>query len=550
MRRLNGGQMTPPPFDSGRSPIRDLAERRSILAALGTSKRLLRAPNGAALHPRGLPAKEGRFELVPLDRTAVADDARLHFRVHAASFELAGSLVAANEHFWMDPSAVVFSAERRRYPRLAVAGRAAVAGLGLEQGRLVNADPSGLQIMIPGDRDVAVGTTGRAEIALGDERFFGVATVRRCERSAFGTVLGLELTLDDDHEAYVRALVASAYPRMLARQRVPEASVLSMLGDAGYLKLTSGAVPDGWWGLESPETYDLVYRADDDALLAHLSVTRVFGSTWIFHQLAGVQGHAESFASRYAMYRVLSQVPTLMDGAQAFALAYFNPELVWHHRYVYTFTRWMGPSEDVEATVADRFQLDATLAVEIDTSRCVASPLALDDRDLATDIVRGSWSPLLCDALDITPETLSSDDLTKTEGSKLARTRRAFGLHRDGELIAVALAERGHPAMSLFGMFDIAHVLPRVDQSKPSPAELAVLIEHVRRWYAAQGIGRPILTTPPNTIEAAVHPALTFVEAMGRFVLNARGLRHYENFLHYAFGEYARAIEEKKECKA
>lgn len=528
-------------IESSHSRITGAHTRDAILGVLGRGA-TARLSDGAPCEARA--TDTGTLDLVPtgdLDELP-GRDLRLHFNIHAASFELEGAWRKNLGRVELGPNLEVFSANRRRHPRLRMPGFAQFAALGASAVPLIDASPDGLRILAPSGTNIRVGAYGFTEVGLDGTAFDGWARVRRVERTSRGTAIGLTFEPRERRCDYVRALIDSAYPAMEPRSLAAEDEVVEMLDAAGYLKLTAGRIPPAWHRFESPDSFELVYRAHDKKLLAHLSVTRAFSSTWIYHQLAGVPRHEESVASRYASYSILSQIPTLMDGDRAHALAYFDPTLPWHGRYVYAFEKWMDAPEDMIVDKVDRFHLDTAQPLGIAAPGARVEPMRDEDRRAVYRIVAAGWPPLVARAFDISPATLVSDGLV---GPELGRSRHVFVLRRHGEVIATALAERGHPSASLFGMFDIAHVLVAPDAA-PTAQELNLLVEYVRRWYGTQGIKRPILTAPLDVIAKDAHPAMRFVEQMGRFVLNARGLRHYENFLHYTFGEYRLVAERKR----
>ena len=349
------------------------------------------------------------------------------------------------------------------------------------------------------------------------------------------------------HQRFARNWIRSVFPALKPRSSFPPDKIEQLFHHAGYLSLTDNSTRSGWHDFDSKSSFDWGYTSADGSPIAHVSITRAYETTWVYHQFTGLSGHAETFDSRYAIYRAMAQVPPWMDGPRAHAIAYFNPQLPWHQHYFYAFERDLSDANDVEIDNVDRFRLRLRAsgpAVQNPGNVSVATP---EEVAVCVSIARMHWTPLVCRALDVSPSSLRSLDLTQGRGSDLERTRELFVVRRGHEVVATALAERGHQDLSIFGLFDMVHVLPRRDGLQPSRAELLQLIETVRTWYGRTGNEETILTAPPNTIDATWYPSLRFVETTGRFTLSGRGLIKYEDFVRRAFAEYRRAVHAKRE---
>ena len=536
-------------FDESHVEIRELDDRVCILDSLAkvqsdvpTSERIAALVTDVAHGDRRAAAE---LEAIVFARGQnEADSSGKLFRIHNASFELGGRDVSSS-YSSGELRRALLSTNRRRCPRLPVRGFTRLSALGRTPFSLRDVGPDGMQVELPTETGLRAGAYGSAQLEFGDRVFDGYARVRRWHQGARATLVGLELEPRDQQNAFTRALVEHAFPSMIPRRRVPAEDVMRLIDRAGYSKLTNRTAPNGWHGFESPNSFDFVYGASNGDPIAHVSLTRTFETTWVYHQFASLNGHRDTFAARYDIYKIMAQLPLLMDGPRACAMAYFDPLLPWHGRYFFTFKRWMDQTGDVDIDLADRFTVQVDAAPSEPAWGIEVGPMRADERHVCLEIALHNWTPLVARALDVSMDRLRAPDLTMGTDPALERAREVFVVRRDGAVAAIALAERGASSMSLFGLFNIVHILPGPGLGV-RPEQYRSLIDRVRGWYRKAGIKEFILTAPPRALEASQHSSIEFVETMGRFVLNARGLRHYENFVHYMFGEYNLAMTNRR----
>ncbi|MEQ8276774.1 MAG: hypothetical protein RMA76_26730 [Deltaproteobacteria bacterium] len=472
---------------------------------------------------------------------------RRRFSLYGASFEVdrGEDALAAAE------SARVYSTNQRRHPRVPLNGRVRFGPKGPVAGLIdINADGFAARVH-PAARHRIPGYAW-VEIVLGRDVIAGYARLRRTEERQHHIVLGFELEPEHERVDVVRNILEHAFPSIIPRADLPPNAVSRLLMESGYLDLCEdGGLPEAWLAFRDPRSFDLVAVGDDATPVAHLSITKAFSTTWVAHQLASRSTHNESFWSWYQLHRYLACLPAMMDGANAHVVAYYNPSQPYHQRYLRAFGGWMRSEDDVVIAQANMFHLDAA-------SDDVAAPESLDewsvslltshDREAAHRIAMQNMRPLVARAFDITPSTLETADLTRSTGD-LERARRVFVLRRRGEVLAIALCERGHSAISIFGLFDLVYVLPSRDGLVVPQRAIGMLMEAARGFYRTEGVDRALVFAPVGYMISEAHPALEYSHVVERFIMGGHALRHYENFVRYTFGRAARAVKRKMKWK-
>ncbi len=472
---------------------------------------------------------------------------RRRFSLYGASFELdSGDPAAA-----LDASTQIYSTNQRRHPRVAVRGWVSFSPSGLVA-RLVDINADGFAAHIHAAAVGRVPGYAWVEIALGRDVIAGYARLRRTDAHDDHVVLGFELEPEHDRPDVVRTILDHAFPSILPRADLPPAAVSRLLAESGYLDLCEDdGLPEAWLGFRDPRSFDLVAVGDDGTAVAHLSITKAFSTTWVAHQLASRSRHNESFWCWYQLHRYLACLPTMMDGQSAHVVAYYNPAQPYHQRYLRAFGGWMRSEDDVVISQANMFHLDAAsndVAAPEPLEEWSVSLLTAHDREAAHRVAMQNMRPLVARAFDIAPSTLETTDLTRTTGD-LERKRRVFVLRRRNEVLAIALCERGHPASSIFGLFDLVNVLPARDGLVVPQRAIGMLIDAARGFYRTEAVDRALVFAPVGYMIAEAHPALEYSHVVERFIMGGHALRHYENFVRYTFGRAARAVKRKMKWK-
>ncbi len=468
------------------------------------------------------------------------------FSMYGASFELRGPPEGT------DDLTQVFSKNQRRYPRVAVRGRARFGEDGPVAG-VEDLNAAGFSARVHPAAMDRLPSYGWVQIEIGHARVAGFARLRRQYARGEHVMLGFELEPDRERGHVIRNILEHAYPTIMSRADLPPSAVARLLQESGYLDLCEdAALPDDWLAFRSPESFDLVSVADDASPVAHLSITKAFSSTWYAHQLASRSRHHESFWSWYQLHRYLACMPAMMDGEHAHVVAYYNPAQPYHQRYLSAFASWMQSDTDVSVGQAAMFHLDAAsndVAAPPLVPRWSVSTMSPSDRPEAHRIALRSLPPLVARAFDLTPDSMESLNLTRDPTSTLSRTRRVFVLRHDDRVEAIALCERGARSISIFGLFDTVHVLPARDGRFVPSEAIGMLIDAVRGYYRTEEVERALVFAPVAALSAESHPALEYSHVVERFVMGGRALRHYENFVRYTFGRAARAVGRKMKWK-
>jgi len=368
-----------------------------------------------------------------------------------------------------------------------------------------------------------------------------------CALSSHGLVGDeLRLLIHSDAEQrleLVRAYSRLRFPRLIDRGVVAAEAVVDLFRVSHYLELreTDEADPTDLWcspdfagGLSS----DTVYRADDGCLLGHVSVTRAYSRTWLGHQLTTLKGHPESAACRVSLYHHFANVPAINDGRDdVYLLGYYDRSLRWHQLFFEGFVAWIGDPARVTVAPFDRFepreQGAASRAEAAELCAIAIGPAREDELCECVALIRRQLPNLAVEAFDIDEARLRADALHPGYARRgVERSREVLVARVGGEIVGVALCERGSNNLSLFNLFNLAQVYARRDATQ---AVWSALFRAARRFYAARGIHDPVLIAPPDGFRTPGSAELRRSETMGCIVWSGRTLDQYQGYLSYCF---------------
>jgi hypothetical protein len=446
---------------------------------------------------------------------------------------------------WLSPK--VYVRNQRRATRLPLAegdvilrwAQARDGSLKVVASPVVDLTPTGAAIRLrPPHYDFFSGSPVPAELCLGHVSLPITVDARwHREDEPSSDLVGLHMNTGDCHEVLVRAYLQYRFPRLVPRRQVSANRLSSLLRASGYLDLRPGEGASAAWS-EFDEGYsvDVVYEADDKSLIGHISATRVYSSTWMFHQLATLGGHRESGICRKMLYELVSSVPNAFDGQRAFALAYFNLELRWHKLLFSEFVEWLSNEALGVVFTWDRFEHDPAIAIAPSAEGCSGYRVETLPEHWsvpATALVRSHLPALLANALNIHPQQLQTDRLN---GAAI-RTRRALALFKEEQLLGVALCETGPVSASLFNLLNIAQFFfVTRDGALTNEAQLA-LLGTVRQFYGERGVHDPIIVAPTGTFAAAAEPGTELAESMGCVAMASEGIRQWEDYCRFRMGQ-------------
>jgi hypothetical protein len=364
------------------------------------------------------------------------------------------------------------------------------------------------------------------------------AEVRHVDAAPDGGVsLGLRFLAGsgDDTVRLARAVERIRFPGLRARDERPRGDVVELLRTSGYLDLRESAQELTPWHdtADAGLSLDAVHARDDGSLDGHISCTRVYSNTWIFHQLASLGEGPQAMDCRRALYLSVTNWVSLLSEGRGHALAYFDRKKRWHMSFFESFVRWAGSDALALLAPLDRFEALSDAFEAPAASPTLSFGLATEDELPAAEAALHRAMPsLLCDAMDMSAPRLATDALCAQHAAEgLERARTVLVVREEGRPVAFALCETGSPRLSLFNLLNMAHVV--VDEAASVAAQHA-LLAHVRSFYAARGTARPLIVAKPGTLSGAEAAGLALAETMGCIVMSSEGLKQYRNFLAYS----------------
>jgi hypothetical protein len=379
----------------------------------------------------------------------------------------------------------------------------------------------------------------------------GFVTQLRCrvdydgcvEDEVFGAGVRLRIHAEPEQYAELRRYYRELRFPLLSRGDLDAGEIIELFHKSGYLRLRGGnRLPSPRWcqaELSGDLSSDVVYCAEDGALLGHVSVTRAYSRSWLGHQLTTLRGHPRSFDCRVALYNHFSMVPALYDGQEPhFLLGYYDRTHRWHQLFFEGFVDWIDDASEAVIVPFDRFELlpavnTNPLPAANDHPRVHIEQPRPGELGEVVAFIHEQLPPLACAAFDIDIDTLDRAYLAPGYAAHgLPRGRRVFVVRDREELVGVALCETGSEDVSLFDVFNLAQIYCRPHTSL---AARRGLIEFVRQHYRSLGRERPLLVAPPATLRDGQALGLDLVETMGCIVWSGSALPSYRRYLSKSF---------------
>ena len=345
---------------------------------------------------------------------------------------------------------------------------------------------------------------------------------------------GVCLRTDSVRRGLSELYIHERLPQLCRRYDLPSPELRSLMEDSGYLSLRSSHAAFETWKRLQPEdipSYDRVYRARDGALLGHISVSRIYTSTWILHQLACVGGHAESGEARIATYVMMAAAPLVHDGSRAKVLAYYDQSNRWHQLLFHRFISWAGDARAATVCGFDRFERDAPFAPFALPPGYHLRRAAAEDLLTACALVRSAIPELTATALDIHPATLHYP-----AADAAGRGRCVLVLSTDEGMVGVALCDTGPRDFSLFNIVNMAQIYLRVGFPVAAEGQRA-LVSAVRQYYRARGVDNPMVVAPAGTLLHECEPGTRWAENMGCIAIAGSAIKLWENYCLFHLGQ-------------
>jgi hypothetical protein len=351
--------------------------------------------------------------------------------------------------------------------------------------------------------------------------------------------VGLRLVSPDviDRVLITRAYQRSRYPSVGLRGNTKPALIDELMTASGYTALREGAQPvEGWHVPPGDErlSIDLVYQGSDERPLAHVSCSRAYPNTWIYHQLATVADGRHRAA--YALYILIVEWVLTLASERGYAMAYFDQSKKWHQTLFADFIRWAGSDSLSVIASLDRLERIPGGRADVTASTQVQVRPARDaDRNFLVRLARGALPELVADALHIDTGTVLADPLcAEHQAAGLERARSALVVEVDGVPCGAALCETGSRRLSLFNILNVAYVF--VEPGRCGAPAQAALLSSVLAFYEGSGVTDPLVVSPAGTFARPEAAGLRIVEAMGLWAASTEGLKEWRNYVHLALG--------------
>lgn len=330
------------------------------------------------------------------------------------------------------------------------------------------------------------------------------------------------------------------FPALRERKSVPSDAILELMRASGYLDLREGGPgrpTDAWKDGPGDDALaeNVVYQAENGALLGHMSCLRVYETTFLLQELATVGLRRGKIA--YPLYMQHMEWIAGLSESRGFVLAYFNQSKSWHQSLFGDFVRWAG--SEALSTITELERLEARGPIPAGAAgAAMVRPPRPDEFSFVAHLSRSQLPALYADAVALERSAVSQANLcTDYERLGLTRGRTALVVEIDGRAVGAAICDTGPRELSLFNLLNFAHVFFREGMS-PSRARDAQrsLLAAVRSFYEERGVADPLIVVPKGGARFGSEAGLEIAETMGAWTASLGGLKQWRNFMHFAVG--------------
>jgi hypothetical protein len=335
-------------------------------------------------------------------------------------------------------------------------------------------------------------------IRLGEESVELRGDVRSMTRQPDGRyICGLTVQpcSEEDESRWVRFVERHLSPNTQTSERMLGA-LWTLFESSGYFQL-AGKRPGDFSALREA-FFDLWQKAhtmprlicqvvwpSEAGVEGSVSFTKTYSKTWMGHQLAKRNGSAK-FAADPG--QILRDVYT-----HAFEHPQSDPAFEWAMGYVEPTVKWIERSH--LAFVAKHQATDDAYVqrLRLMTARCdeptespasiAVTPATYEERKRLAEVLAERWPRPYLQALDFTPETIAMEAISEQWlQAGIERSRAIFVARHQGQVVAFAVFEAGHPGTNLFRLLDCV----RITEITPAKGAHEALINEARRWYKAR----------------------------------------------------------------
>ena len=343
----------------------------------------------------------------------------------------------------------------------------------------IEVGPGGLSFELDVEQDLlAPGTAiDSALLRLPDGRALSCrCLVRHVWRRAAGFACGVECLgfSEGDRWLWMRSLLQRAHPRVVPVDAQALPDVWDVFDRSGYLdekpvelmQAMREPFRESWTRLANSRGDSQCWLLRDEGqAVATVSMSRIYGKTWLFHQLGADLFHFDSKQQNLdAMAQIaLRTAPQWVAGMHrdGFALTYFNTD---KH-----FNRWSW--FDFFEQHNGRGELDSERVrlwdVRVDSRRIdrrhrgiqVGASTDEERRWIAHDLLSRD-GPLVHAAFDFEPDTIALSHLVeRADGTALDRRRELFVARSAQRIEGYAIVESAATGVNIFSLYDTCRVV-------------------------------------------------------------------------------------------
>jgi hypothetical protein len=212
--------------------------------------------------------------------------------------------------------------------------------------------------------------------------------------------------------------------------------------------------------IQSPSIARHFVQQERGIIQGHISMVRFYENTWLIHHHAAMGQTIAGLSVLNQVGRYIYDYRCLYSSHMDFVICYYRPDNRFPSRIFGGFSDQLQDRNGCSVDGFSYFHLGKTGVVSDETSSWVLSDAEPKDLVELRHFYDYHSGGLMLNALDLEPDTLVSDDLTREyERHGFKRERHVFSLTRRGELKAVIMVSVSDTGLNLSNLTNCIHVL-------------------------------------------------------------------------------------------
>jgi hypothetical protein len=211
--------------------------------------------------------------------------------------------------------------------------------------------------------------------------------------------------------------------------------------------------------VQSPSIARHFVQQERGVIQGHISMVRFYENTWLIHHHAAMGQTIAGLSVLNQVGRYIYDYRCLYSSHMDFVICYYRPDNRFPSRVFGGFCEQLQDRSGCSIDAFSYFHLAKTGFVPDDGSNWALSEAEPKDLVELSHCYEYQSGGLMLNALDLEPDTLASDDVTREyERHGFKRERRVFSVTRAAELKAVIMVSVSDTGLNLSNLINCIHV--------------------------------------------------------------------------------------------